>query len=67
MDMVCEKTMMKRSNFDTDAIQPYIDGEWVKAKGTTLGPGRRYRNGKKFALLEDNSLQHGPIESFIYG
>ena len=37
MDMVCEKNKDVVFDFDKDPIQPYIDGEWVKAKGTTLG------------------------------
>ena len=38
MDMVCEKNKDTQHNFDTDPIETYIDGEWLKAKGTTLGP-----------------------------
>ena len=37
MDMVPQKTPESMHNFVTDPIQPWIDGEWVKAKGTTLG------------------------------
>lgn len=37
MDMVPQKTAESRHNFETDPIETYIDGEWVKAKGTTLG------------------------------
>ncbi|OQA91945.1 MAG: Cytosol non-specific dipeptidase [Bacteroidetes bacterium ADurb.Bin234] len=62
MDMVCEKNNDVAFNFDTDAIQPYIDGEWVKAKGTTLGSDDGIGMAIALALLEDNSLQHGPIE-----
>ena len=36
-DMVCEKNKDVEFDFDNDAIQTYIDGEWLKAKGTTLG------------------------------
>lgn len=62
MDMVCEKNNDVAFNFDVDAIQPYIDGEWVKAKGTTLGADDGIGMAIALALLEDNSLQHGPIE-----
>jgi dipeptidase D len=62
MDMVCEKNNDVPFNFDTDAIQPYIDGEWVKAKGTTLGADDGIGMAIALALLEDNTLQHGPIE-----
>ena len=37
MDMVPQKTPESKHNFETDPIEPWIDGEWVKAKGTTLG------------------------------
>ena len=37
MDMVCEKNNDVNFDFEKDAIQTYIDGEWMKAKGTTLG------------------------------
>ncbi len=37
IDMVCEKNSDVNFDFENDAIQPYIDGDWVKAKGTTLG------------------------------
>ena len=37
MDMVCEKNNEVEFNFDTDAIQYFIDGDFVRAKGTTLG------------------------------
>ena len=37
MDMVCEKNNDVEFDFDNDAIQAYVDGDWMKAKGTTLG------------------------------
>ena len=37
MDMVPQKEKTSTHNFETDPIQTYIDGEWVRAKGTTLG------------------------------
>jgi len=36
-DMVCEKNNDVTHNFDTDPIETYIDGDWLKARGTTLG------------------------------
>lgn len=62
MDMVCEKNSDIDFNFDTDAIQPYIDGEWIKAKGTTLGADDGIGIAMSLALLEDKTLEHGPIE-----
>ncbi|NLJ81512.1 MAG: aminoacyl-histidine dipeptidase [Bacteroidales bacterium] len=62
VDMVCEKNKDVDFNFDTDAIQPYIDGEWVKAKGTTLGADDGIGVAISLAILEDKTLEHGPVE-----
>lgn len=62
MDMVCEKNNDVEFNFDTDAIQTYIDGEWLKAKGTTLGADDGIGCAMEMAILADNSLKHGPLE-----
>ena len=62
MDMVCEKNNDVTFDFDRDAIQTYIDGEWMKAKGTTLGADDGIGCAMEMAILADNSLRHGPIE-----
>jgi dipeptidase D len=62
LDMVCEKNRDVQHNFDTDPIQPYIDGEWVKAKGTTLGADNGIGVAAALAILEDNEAEHGPLE-----
>lgn len=62
MDMVCEKNADVDFDFEKDAIQPYIDGQWVKAKGTTLGADDGIGMAIALALLEDKTLEHGPIE-----
>jgi len=62
MDMVCEKNAGTEHNFDTDPIQMYIDGEWLKAKGTTLGADNGIGMAAQLAILDDDSLVHGPIE-----
>ena len=62
MDMVCEKNNDVDFDFDTDAIQTYIDGEWMKAKGTTLGADDGIGCAMEMAILADNSLKHGPLE-----
>ena len=36
-DMVCEKNKDVEFDFDNDPIETYVDGEWLRAKGTTLG------------------------------
>ncbi len=62
IDMVCEKNRGVEHDFDNDPIQPYIDGEWVKAKGTTLGADNGIGVAAALAALEDKSLKHGPLE-----
>ena len=62
MDMVCEKNNDVTFDFDKDAIQTYIDGEWMKAKGTTLGADDGIGCAMEMAILADNTLKHGPLE-----
>src|SRR5215469_17712339 len=62
VDMVCEKNSDTKFDFDKDAIQPYIDGEWLKAKGTTLGADDGIGVAIQLALLEAKDIEHGPIE-----
>lgn len=65
MDMVPQKTPESTHNFETDPIQPWIDGEWVKAKGTTLGADNGLGVAAIMAVMEDKSLKHGPVEAVI--
>ena len=62
MDMVCEKNNDVTFDFDRDAIQTYIDGEWMKAKGTTLGADDGIGCAMEMAILADDTLRHGPLE-----
>ena len=62
IDMVCEKNSDSKHDFDTDPIIPYIDGEWVKAKGTTLGADDGIGIATQLAILNSNDIPHGPIE-----
>ncbi len=64
-DMVCEKNNDVDFNFDTDPIQTYIDGDWVKAKGTTLGGDDGIGIAASLAILAANDIQHGPLECFF--
>ena len=61
-DMVCEKNNDVTHNFDTDPIETYIDGDWLKARGTTLGADNGIGMAMALAVLTDNSLQHPAIE-----
>jgi len=62
MDMVCEKNSDVDFNFETDAIQTYIDGDWVKAKGTTLGADNGIGMSIMLAVLASDTLQHPALE-----
>ncbi len=62
MDMVCEKNGDVDFDFEKDAIQPYVDGEWLKAKGTTLGADDGIGIAMALAIMEDKTLEHGPLE-----
>ena len=65
MDMVPQKTPESPHNFETDPIEPWIDGEWVKAKDTTLGADNGLGVAAIMAIMEDNTLKHGPIDALI--
>lgn len=62
MDMVCEKNTDTVHDFDKDPIQPYIDWEWVKAKGTTLGADDGIGMAAQLAILASDTIKHGPLE-----
>ena len=66
MDMVPQKAPDSTHNFETDPIQTYIDDEgWVRAKGTTLGSDDGIGVAAIMAIMEDNTLKHGPVEGLI--
>ncbi|MBR4367299.1 MAG: aminoacyl-histidine dipeptidase [Bacteroidaceae bacterium] len=62
MDMVCEKNGDVDFDFYHDAIQTYVDGEWMKAKGTTLGADCGIGDALALAILDADDVEHGPIE-----
>lgn len=65
MDMVCEKNSDVEHDFQNDPIQTYIDGEWVRAKGTTLGADNGIGVAAAMAVMIDKELVHGPIEALF--
>ena len=65
MDMVPQKTPESAHNFETDPIVTRIEGEWVKATGTTLGADDGMAVATIMAIFEDSTLPHGPLEAFI--
>ncbi|NBC84209.1 MAG: beta-Ala-His dipeptidase [Bacteroidetes bacterium] len=62
VDMVPQKNNDKVHDFQKDPIQTMIQGEWVTADGTTLGADNGIGVAAMLAVLEDNTLKHGPIE-----
>ena len=62
MDMVCDKLVDVDFDFDKDAIQTYVDGDWLKAKGTTLGADDGIGCAIELAILEAQDIEHGPLE-----
>ena len=65
MDMVPQKSKDSTHDFVNDPIETYIDGDWVKAKNTTLGADDGIGVAAIMAVMEDKSLVHGPIEALI--
>lgn len=65
MDMVPQKVDESPHNFETDPIETWVDGEWLKAKGTTLGSDDGMGVAAIMAIFEDNTLKHGPLEALI--
>ena len=62
MDMVCDKLVDVEFDFDHDAIQTYVDGDWLTAKGTTLGADDGIGCAIELAILEADDIAHGPLE-----
>lgn len=62
MDMVCEKNGDVQHDFMKDPIQTWVDGEWLKAKGTTLGADDGIGISMALAAITDKTLPHPAIE-----
>jgi dipeptidase D len=63
--MFCEKNSDVEHDFDNDPIEPFVDGDWVKAKGTTLGADNGIGMAAALAVLESTDIEHGPIEALF--
>ena len=61
VDMVCEKNKGVNINFDTDPIQTFIEGDWMKARGTTLGADDGIGVAAALAILASTDIEHGPL------
>jgi len=65
LDMVPQKNSDKKHDFEKDPIEAYIDGEWVKARGTTLGSDNGIGVATALAVLGSTNLKHGPLEGLF--
>jgi dipeptidase D len=65
LDMVPQKNSDTSHDFEKDPIQAYVDGEWVTAKGTTLGADNGIGVAAALSVLESTDLEHGPIEALF--
>ncbi|MES2048418.1 MAG: aminoacyl-histidine dipeptidase, partial [Pseudomonadota bacterium] len=65
MDMVPQKNADKVHDFVTDPIELQIDGEWIKATGTTLGADNGIGMSSALAILGSSDIKHGPLEVLL--
>lgn len=65
LDMVQQKNSGVNHDFQNDPIQTYIDGDWVKAKDTTLGADNGIGVAATLSVLESTHIDHGPIEALF--
>ncbi|QBH95689.1 aminoacyl-histidine dipeptidase [Limnobaculum zhutongyuii] len=65
LDMVPQKNNDTEHDFEKDPIQTYVDGQWLKARGTTLGADNGIGMASALAVLSDDTLTHGPIEVLL--
>ncbi|MDR0995515.1 MAG: aminoacyl-histidine dipeptidase [Tannerella sp.] len=62
VDMVCEKNADTVFDFDKDPIRTVVDGNWVRAEGTTLGADNGIGVATELAILASDDIEHGPLE-----
>jgi dipeptidase D len=65
LDMVPQKNSDKKHNFEKDPIETVVDGEWVRANGTTLGADNGIGVAATMAVLSSKDIPHGPIEALF--
>src|SRR5210317_2496262 len=65
LDMVCQKNADTDFDFDSQGIDMYIDGDWVKARGTTLGADNGIGVASAMALLASDDIPHPAIEALF--
>ncbi|MFK6999952.1 aminoacyl-histidine dipeptidase [Flavobacterium oreochromis] len=65
LDMVCQKNNDTLFDFDTQGIEMYVEGDWVRAKGTTLGADNGLGVATIMAILESTDIAHPAIEALF--
>jgi len=65
LDMVCQKNNDTVFDFDNQGIETYIDGDWVRAKGTTLGADNGMGVAAIMAILESKTIAHPALEALF--
>ncbi|MCG9728852.1 aminoacyl-histidine dipeptidase [Shewanella sp. Isolate13] len=65
IDMVPQKNADKEHDFEKDPIEAYVDGDWVKARGTTLGADNGIGMASALAILGADDIPHGPLEVLL--
>ncbi|MDD3968394.1 MAG: beta-Ala-His dipeptidase, partial [Proteiniphilum sp.] len=65
VDMVCEKNAGVKHDFDNDPIETIIDGDWIRANGTTLGADNGIGVAAQLAVLAADEIKHGRIEALF--
>lgn len=65
MDMVCVKDDELDFNFETDALPIYVDGDWLRTKGTTLGADNGIAVAMSLAILADETLEHPALTVLV--
>jgi dipeptidase D len=65
LDMVPQKNSEKKHDFEKDPIETIIDGEWVRANGTTLGSDNGIGVAATMSVLASKDIAHGPVEALF--
>ncbi len=65
LDMVHQKNNATEFDFDKEGIRMYVDGDWVRAEGTTLGADNGIGVAAIMALLSSNDIEHPPLEALF--
>ncbi|AZA46855.1 aminoacyl-histidine dipeptidase [Chryseobacterium carnipullorum] len=65
LDMVCQKNNDVSFDFDTEGIKMEVDGDWVKAKGTTLGADNGLGVATIMSILESSDIPHPALEALF--